>query len=290
MQMKIVNHKLVGVPFRQANAFGGEMVPTLACLHDTAGRLEKGSSVAWFCSKDCNTSAHVVIERDGSITQQVPFNRKAWHAGASSYQGKLHCNNFSIGIEIVNPGKLTKDGDKAKAWFGQSWPTSQLEYKVTDEHGVGWWMDYTPEQIAAVTELCKALAAAYPISDITTHWAITPGRKVDTNPLFPLERVKREVFAAATSDEPLIKPDPGPLKGSRIVATSSAGETVAVAGGVGGIGLSIADALGYGGQILPLIKSYGLEAFILVMLALAAGFAIVKHFRKQDHETGKTVQ
>jgi hypothetical protein len=80
------------------------------------------------------------------------------------------------------------------------------------------------------------------------------------------------------------------LKGSRIVATSSAGETVAVAGGVGGIGLSIADALGYGGQILPLIKSYGLEAFILVMLALAAGFAIVKHFRKQDHETGKTVQ
>jgi hypothetical protein len=41
---------------------------------------------------------------------------------------------------------------------------------------------------------------------------------------------------------------------------------------------------------LPLVKSYGLEAFILVLLCLAAGFAIVKHFRKQDYETGKTVQ
>jgi N-acetylmuramoyl-L-alanine amidase len=288
--MQIRGHKLVGATYRAANAFGGDMTPTLIVCHDTAGRLDKFSSVNWFCSKECNTSAHFTVERDGTITQQVPCNKKAWHAGASSFNGKLHCNNFSIGIEIVNPGKLTKDGDKAKAWFNQSWPTSQLEYKVTDEHGVGWWMDYTPEQITAVTELCKALAVAYPISDITTHWVISPGRKVDTNPLFPLERVKRDVFAAATADEPLIKPDPGPLKGSRIVATASTGETVAVAGGVGGIGLSIADALGYGGQILPLIKSYGLEAFILVMLALAAGFAIVKHFRRQDHETGKTAQ
>lgn len=285
--MQIRGHKLVGVPYKAANAFGGELTPTLVVCHDTAGRLDKHSSVNWFCSKDCNTSAHVVIERDGSITQQVPFNRKAWHAGASSFNGKLHCNNFSIGIEIVNPGKLVKDGDKAKAWFNQSWPTSQLEYKVTDAHGVGWWMPYTPEQITAVTELCKALAKAYPISDITTHWAISPGRKVDTTPLFPLEQVKREVFAEAAADE---KPDPGPLKGSRIVATSSAGETVAVGGVLSGIGLSFADALGYGGQILPLIKSYGMEAFIFVMLALAAGFAIVKHFRRQDHETGKTVQ
>jgi hypothetical protein len=161
---------------------------------------------------------------------------------------------------------------------------------VTDEHGVGWWMDYTPEQITAVTELCKALAVAYPISDITTHWAISPGRKVDTNPLFPLERVKREVFSAATSDEPLIKPDPGPLKGSRIVATSNVGETVATGGVLAGVGLSLADALGYAGQILPLVKEYSIQMLIAVLLVLAGGFAIVKHFRKQDHETGKTVQ
>jgi lysozyme len=86
-------------------------------------------------------------------------------------------------------------------------------------------------------------------------------------------------------DQPPAKPE-----GSRILAAASSGETVAVGAGLGGIGLSFADALGYGGQILPLVKSYGLEAFILVLLCLAAGFAIVKHFRKQDHETGKTAQ
>ncbi len=86
-------------------------------------------------------------------------------------------------------------------------------------------------------------------------------------------------------DAPPAKP-----AGSRILAAASTGETAAVGLGVGGIGLSFADALGYGGTILPLVKSYGLEAFICVMLALAAGFAIVKHFRRQDHSEGKTVQ
>jgi lysozyme len=87
-----------------------------------------------------------------------------------------------------------------------------------------------------------------------------------------------------------VDPPPAKPEGSRILAAASSGETVAVGAGLGGIGLSFADALGYGGQILPLVKSYGLEAFILVLLCLAAGFAIVKHFRKQDHVEGKTVQ
>jgi lysozyme len=87
-----------------------------------------------------------------------------------------------------------------------------------------------------------------------------------------------------------VDPPPAKPEGSRILAAASSGETVAVGAGLGGIGLSFADALGYGGQILPLVKSYGLEAFILVLLCLAAGFALVKHFRKQDHADGKTVQ
>lgn len=81
-------------------------------------------------------------------------------------------------------------------------------------------------------------------------------------------------------------PSPTP-QGSRTVATANAGQAAAATGAVGGIGLGLADALGYGGQILPLIKTYGLQAFVFVMLALAAGFAIVKHFRTQDHVEGK---
>jgi lysozyme len=77
---------------------------------------------------------------------------------------------------------------------------------------------------------------------------------------------------------------------SRIIATASTGERVGGGLALTGIGLSLADALGYGGQILPLVKNFGLEAFIFVMLSLAAGFALVKHFRKDDHAQGKTVE
>jgi AmpD protein len=45
-------------------------------------------------------SAHVLIKRNGEVIQFVPFNKRAWHAGVSSYKGKNDCNNFSIGIEL----------------------------------------------------------------------------------------------------------------------------------------------------------------------------------------------
>lgn len=191
--MKIKNGRLEGVEYKEAHAFGGTMKPELIVVHDTAGRLDRFSSVDWFCSDECNTSAHVVIERDGTITQQVPFNRKAWHAGASTFNGKPHCNNYAIGIEIVNPGKLDKDG---RAWFHRKnergYDKKGLQFAQTREHGSGWWMPYTQEQIEAVTKLCKALVGAYPeIEDVTTHWYISPGRKVDTNPLFPIEELRR---------------------------------------------------------------------------------------------------
>ena len=49
---------------------------------------------------DLKVSSHLLIKRDGSITQFVPFNKKAWHAGISTFRGREDCNEFSIGIEL----------------------------------------------------------------------------------------------------------------------------------------------------------------------------------------------
>ncbi|NIR31817.1 MAG: 1,6-anhydro-N-acetylmuramyl-L-alanine amidase AmpD [Gammaproteobacteria bacterium] len=49
---------------------------------------------------DMRVSAHALIRRDGEVVQYVPFRRRAWHAGASSYRGRSRCNDFSIGIEL----------------------------------------------------------------------------------------------------------------------------------------------------------------------------------------------
>ena len=45
-------------------------------------------------------SAHLLIKRTGEIIQFVPFTKRAWHAGESSFHGKIRCNDFSIGIEL----------------------------------------------------------------------------------------------------------------------------------------------------------------------------------------------
>ena len=45
-------------------------------------------------------SSHVLVDRQGEITQYVPFDSRAWHAGKSEFQGRQVCNDFSIGIEL----------------------------------------------------------------------------------------------------------------------------------------------------------------------------------------------
>ena len=49
---------------------------------------------------ELKVSSHLLIKRDGSITQFVPFNKKAWHAGVSIFKDREDCNEFSIGIEL----------------------------------------------------------------------------------------------------------------------------------------------------------------------------------------------
>ena len=45
-------------------------------------------------------SSHLLIRRDGTVMQFVPFHRRAWHAGDSRFRGRTRCNDFSLGIEL----------------------------------------------------------------------------------------------------------------------------------------------------------------------------------------------
>lgn len=104
-------------------------------------------------------SAHLFIKRTGEVVQFVPFTKRAWHAGESSFQGKTRCNDFSIGIELEG----------------------------TDE------VPYTDSQYEKLTQIVKLLMATYP--DITPdrvvgHVDIAPGRKTDPGPAFDWEYLK----------------------------------------------------------------------------------------------------
>lgn len=105
-------------------------------------------------------SAHCLIRRDGQVVQYVPFNKKAWHAGVSSFCDREKCNDFSIGIEMEGTDDL---------------PYTDAQY----------------EKLQAVT---KTLLAHYPQMDterIVGHSDIAPGRKTDPGESFDWQKYKQ---------------------------------------------------------------------------------------------------
>ena len=114
--MKIQNHRLIaddGTPVRYVETpnKGGLMTPEYLIMHYTAGSSAEGS-VSWMCNPAAKAAAHLVIGRDGSLTQLAPFKRITWHAGKSEWEGRSGLNGFSIGIELDNAGKLERVGSR----------------------------------------------------------------------------------------------------------------------------------------------------------------------------------
>lgn len=183
----------------------GNISPELIIVHDTAGQLDYMTSVSWLCNPQAKASAHFVIGRKGEIVQLAACNVRAWHAGASSYHGRTNVNAFAIGIEFANPGKLARSegASSVRADFGKTYDVKAFgcEFAETPQHGRGWWMPYTEEQLTTGFALCMAIKERYKISSVAPHWEISPGRKIDTNPLFPLARLRSRLIGREDSPE-----------------------------------------------------------------------------------------
>ncbi|WP_407919426.1 1,6-anhydro-N-acetylmuramyl-L-alanine amidase AmpD [Chitinasiproducens palmae] len=121
-------------------------------------------------------SAHFLIARSGDVTQFVPTEQRAWHAGVSSFEGRERCNDFSIGIELEG----------------------------TDE------LPFTDAQYAALAGLCKRLLACHPIDALAGHSDIAPGRKTDPGPCFDWQRL-RDALALPPAFFPFQPTPAGPV-------------------------------------------------------------------------------
>jgi N-acetyl-anhydromuramoyl-L-alanine amidase len=109
-------------------------------------------------------SSHLLVRRDGTLVQFVPFHRRAWHAGDSRWRGRERCNDYSIGIEL--------EGTDASA--------------------------YTPAQYQSLSGAIAALCRAYPglsPERVVGHSDIAPGRKADPGIAFdwPLLRTRLQL-------------------------------------------------------------------------------------------------
>jgi len=194
--LSIEDDRLVGadVSFVETPNKGGDLAPRYLVFHYTAGK-SAASSINWLMNPESKASAHVVLARDGTITQLAPFNVKTWHAGLSHWDGLSGLNSYSIGIEMDNAGPLKKVGDKYQAWFGTLYAEDQVifaKHKLDDEPR--WWHAYTEIQIQKALELAQLLVRHYDLKDVVGHEDIAPDRKRDPGPAFPLENVRASVL------------------------------------------------------------------------------------------------
>jgi AmpD protein len=98
-------------------------------------------------------SAHLLIRRDGTVIQFVPFTERAWHAGESCFRGQSRCNDFSVGIEL--------EGEDETPYDDRQYPVLQ--------------------------DVIRALCTTYPgisAREVAGHCDIAPGRKSDPGPAF----------------------------------------------------------------------------------------------------------
>lgn len=195
----IKNHRLQidakDVPFVQSPNGGEALNPTYLIMHYTAGTSADGA-INWFRNPDAKASAHLVLDRDGSVTQMMPFNKVAWHAGKSALNGIVGLNRHSIGIEIVNAGKLHKNAaGKWVNWAGNVIKDDEvIVARHKNETGEAGWHVYTERQITAAIDIGVALREVYGFIDVLGHDDIAPGRKVDPGPAFPMISVQSKIL------------------------------------------------------------------------------------------------
>lgn len=228
--MDIKNNKLTGtnVSFKaspnRGSAFGTGLPDTLV-IHFTAG-ASLASSVTSLCDPASKASAHVVVGRDGAIVQLIPFDIIAWHAGASTLGARTGLNKFSIGIEIDNAGRLTQtaSGDFL-TWFGKRVQKKDvIQGMHRNENSPSWWHAYTQQQIDVVFELSALLVKTYGIETIVGHEEISPGRKSDPGPAFPLDRLRERLLGAGRREDAPAMAPPIPPGLVAAAVSASAGE------------------------------------------------------------------
>jgi AmpD protein len=114
-------------------------------------------------------SSHFLIRRDGALLQFVSCDQRAWHAGASQWQGRERCNDFSVGIEL--------EGFEGSA--------------------------FEVPQYAALTRLLQQLAGPYPIDAVAGHEHVAPGRKHDPGAAFDWPLLRHALGWPTVSFPPL---------------------------------------------------------------------------------------
>ena len=133
---------------------------SMVVLHYT-GMRSAGEALARLCDESSQVSAHYLIDEAGQVTNLVPEDKRAWHAGSSYWRGITDVNSASIGIELANPGH---------EWGYRPFPERQMDAllpllaDIMDRHDI-------------------------PRANVVGHSDVAPARKTDPGEYFDWRRL-----------------------------------------------------------------------------------------------------
>jgi AmpD protein len=136
------------------NEYGGDAIKQFF-----VNKLDYSAHAYFEQLRGVRVSSHFLVRRDGQVIQFVSCNKRAWHAGVSTWRGRSRCNDFSIGIELEG---------------------SDFE-------------SFTELQYGALVRLTRRLKRSYPIEDIVGHSDIAPDRKTDPGPYFDWNEYRKQL-------------------------------------------------------------------------------------------------
>ncbi|MFA6021184.1 MAG: N-acetylmuramoyl-L-alanine amidase [Rhodospirillales bacterium] len=152
--------KIIGTPSPNFDARPQGQAVDMLVLHYT-GMKTMDEALARLSDAEAKVSAHYLIDEDGAIHRLVAEDKRAWHAGVSSWRGHADINARSIGVELVNPG-----------------------------HEFG-YRPFPEAQMAALILLAQGILArlAIPPRNVVAHADVAPSRKQDPGELFDWQRL-----------------------------------------------------------------------------------------------------
>jgi AmpD protein len=137
--------------------YGGDAIERLFC-----NTLDTAAHPSFVGLAGLRVSSHFLIRRNGELIQFVPIEKRAWHAGVSSWRGRERCNDFSIGIELEG----------------------------TDDTA------FTASQYRVLFSLAKKLGGRLPLREVAAHSDVAPARKSDPGTDFRWDRLLRSLARA----------------------------------------------------------------------------------------------
>jgi len=190
--MDILQHRLIPTDVSELVSYRADLDSSGALEHPSVAVIHFAVTTSAEATEQVlrareYVSCHVCIDSN-RVIQMVPFDKVAFHAGPSLYKGRTRVNSFSLGIEMANPGPLVKAADGSfKTTYGAKWDGEVYEGK----HKNGacpyrFWAAFENDALERCAQVVDLWRENYGITAVVGHDDVSPGRKIDPGPAFPM--------------------------------------------------------------------------------------------------------